>query len=75
MVQRLFRSKAVFGKTKIGGRVEQVEWVCEWCEPSDIPASHPELCKIQWCPKHCCDTWHWPRVPFTVVDDTGGDCE
>ena len=37
-----------------------VEYICEWCEYSDLPGIHPEICKIKICPKHgrC---WFWPK--------------
>ena len=39
-----------------------MKWICEWCEPSEEPASlpmkHPEKCKILNCPKHG-RTWHY----------------
>jgi len=46
----------------------QIIYVCEWCEPSDIPETNPESCRILVCPKHrrC---WHWPKA---VPDQPGG---
>lgn len=36
-----------------------VEFICEWCEPSDMPETNPERCQIRLCPIHG-RTWHWP---------------
>ena len=36
-----------------------MKWICEWCEPSGIPAEYPEKCKILTCPIHKCRTWHY----------------
>lgn len=39
---------------------DKIVWVCEWCCPSDFPAEHPERCRIIYCPKDKCRTWHYP---------------
>ena len=39
----------------------RARWVCEWCEPSDIPMLQPTHCAILYCPKHGMKTWHYPR--------------
>ena len=36
-------------------------FVCEWCEPSDIPEREPERCTILYCPVHGMKCWHWPK--------------
>jgi len=36
-------------------------FVCEWCEPSDIPMRQPERCAILYCPIHDMKCWHWPK--------------
>ncbi len=42
------------------------QYVCEWCEASDIPANEPERCRIMLCPKHG-DCWHWPKVTHAWI--------
>ena len=42
-------------------------YVCEWCEPSDIPNLLPQICMIAECPWHG-RVWFWPRYP----DDSFG---
>jgi len=50
--------------------IGEVEYICEWCEPSDIPETRPELCKIIYCRKHYCKTWHWPKKKELVEHPT-----
>lgn len=37
------------------------KFICEWCEPSDIPALAPSTCRILRCNKCGGETWHWPK--------------
>jgi len=43
------------------------EWVCEWCEPSDVPQNTPERCRVMYCEKHKTRTWHYYRKEATDV--------
>lgn len=39
----------------------ELRFVCEWCEPSDIPGRLPERCAVLYCPVHHMRCWHWPK--------------
>lgn len=39
------------------------QYNCEWCQPSDIPALLPTVCRVKFCKRHRRETWHWPAYP------------
>ena len=44
-------------------------WICEWQSPNKFVADHPTNCRILFCHKCKCKTWHWP---VGIADNRSG---
>lgn len=47
-----------------------MQYICEWCERSDIPEKDPKICRILYCQKHGCKTWHYPAITLRLTVET-----